>query len=335
MHSGTLLEVCDLQTHFFTDRGVAKAVDGVTFSVNAGETLCLVGESGCGKSVTSLSILRLVSPPGRIVGGSIRFDGKDLLALSKEEMRQIRGNQISMIFQEPMSSLNPVFTVGNQIGEAIRLHQKVSKAEARNRTIEMLRKVQIPSAETRVDSYPHEMSGGMLQRVMIAMALACNPKLLIADEPTTALDVTVQAQILELLAQLQQEFKMALLLITHDLGIVAEVAKNVAVMYAGKIVEHAEAKELFAHPSHPYTLGLFNSLPSRGKQNQKLAVIPGNVPSPLEFPSGCKFHPRCPFVVDHCRIEEPALGKVSPDHRSACFFAHDVHSGQKKWPVKP
>jgi peptide/nickel transport system ATP-binding protein/oligopeptide transport system ATP-binding protein len=328
-----LLEVDNLQTHFFTDRGVAKAVDGVTFAVNAGETLCLVGESGCGKSVTSLSILRLVSPPGRIVGGSIRFDGKDLLALSKEEMRQIRGNQISMIFQEPMSSLNPVFTVGNQIGEAIRLHQKVSRAEARNRTIEMLRKVQIPSSESRVDNYPHEMSGGMLQRVMIAMALACNPKLLIADEPTTALDVTVQAQILELLAQLRQEFKMSLLLITHDLGIVAEVADHVAVMYAGKIVEHATVKELFARPSHPYTLGLFNSLPSRGSKNQKLAVIAGNVPSPLEFHSGCRFHPRCPFVADRCRIEEPALDKVSPDHRSACFFAHDVQIGKKQWPT--
>jgi len=333
MHSGTLLDVRDLQTHFFTDRGVAKAVDGVTFSVNAGETLCLVGESGCGKSVTALSILRLVPPPGNIVGGSIRFDGRDLLSLSKEDMRQIRGNQISMIFQEPMTSLNPVFTIGNQIGEAIQLHQKVSKTEARNRTIEMLRKVQIPSPESRVDNYPHEMSGGMLQRVMIAMALACNPKLLIADEPTTALDVTVQAQILELLAQLQREFHMALLLITHDLGIVAEVANHVAVMYAGKIVEHAEAKELFARPSHPYTLGLFNSLPSKGKRGQKLAVISGSVPSPLEFPTACRFNPRCPFAVDRCRAEEPPLGDVSQGHRSACFFAGDVQSGQKKWPA--
>ena len=328
-----LLEVNELQTHFFTERGVAKAVDGVTFSVNAGETLCLVGESGCGKSVTALSILRLVTPPGRIVGGGIRFDGRDLLALSKDEMRQIRGNQISMIFQEPMTSLNPVFTVGNQIAEAIRLHQRVSKAEARNRTIEMLRKVQISSPETRVDDYPHQMSGGMLQRVMIAMALACNPKLLIADEPTTALDVTVQAQILELLAQLRQEFKMAVLLITHDLGIVAEVADHVAVMYAGKIVEHATAMDLFARPSHPYTLGLFNSLPSRVKPDQKLAVIPGNVPSPLEFPTGCKFHPRCPFAVDRCRAEEPPLAEVSAGHRSACFFAKEVQSGEKRWPV--
>jgi oligopeptide/dipeptide ABC transporter ATP-binding protein len=267
------------------------------------------------------------------VGGGIRFDGRDLLALSKDEMRQIRGNQISMIFQEPMTSLNPVFTVGNQIAEAIRLHQRVSKAEARNRTIEMLRKVQISSPETRVDDYPHQMSGGMLQRVMIAMALACNPKLLIADEPTTALDVTVQAQILELLAQLRQEFKMAVLLITHDLGIVAEVADHVAVMYAGKIVEHAAAMDLFARPSHPYTLGLFNSLPSRVKSDQKLAVIPGNVPSPLEFPTGCKFHPRCPFAVDRCRAEEPPLAEVSAGHRSACFFAKEVQSGEKRWPV--
>jgi oligopeptide/dipeptide ABC transporter ATP-binding protein len=332
MHSPALLAVEHLQTHFFTDSGVAKAVDGVTFSVNPGSTLCLVGESGCGKSVTALSILRLVPPPGRIVGGSIRFDGRDLLSLPKEEMRQMRGNRISMIFQEPMTSLNPVFTIGNQIGEAIELHQKVSKAEARHRTIEMLRKVQIPSPETRVDSYPHEMSGGMLQRVMIAMALACNPKLLIADEPTTALDVTVQAQILELLAQLQEEFKMALLLITHDLGIVAEVADHVAVMYAGKIVEHAGAKELFARPSHPYTLGLFHSLPVRGKRDQRLAVIPGNVPSPLESPGGCKFHPRCPFAADRCRAEEPPLANVGAAHRSACFFADEVQAGQKKWP---
>jgi peptide/nickel transport system ATP-binding protein/oligopeptide transport system ATP-binding protein len=332
--SGTqpLLEIKDLQTHFFTERGVAKAVDGVSFSINQGETLCVVGESGCGKSMTALSILRLVPGPGRIVCGQITFDGRDVLALSKEEMRQIRGNKISMIFQEPMSSLNPVFTVGNQIGEAIILHQKVSKAEARNRTIEMLRKVQIAQAETRVDYYPHQLSGGMLQRVMIAMALACNPRLLIADEPTTALDVTVQAQILELIAQLKAEFNMAVMMITHNLGIVAEVADHVAVMYAGKVVEHGKTADIFDHPSHPYTLGLFNSLPDISRRGQKLAIIGGNVPSPLEFPSGCRFHPRCPFVDARCRSELPPLVDGAPGHASACWFASEVREGRKTWP---
>jgi len=329
----SLLEIKDLQTHFFTERGIARAVDGVGFALDEGETLCLVGESGCGKSLTALSMLRLVPPPGRIVGGSIRFDGRDLLALSPEEMRQVRGNQISMIFQEPMTSLNPVFTVGNQIAEAIRIHNKVTNQEARDRAVDLLARVHIPGPERRVDDYPHQLSGGMLQRVMIAMALACNPRLLIADEPTTALDVTVQAQILELLAQLQEEFHMALLLITHNLGIVAAVADQVAVMYAGRIVEQAPVEALFDHPSHPYTLGLLNALPSRARRGRELAVIPGTVPSPLDFPSGCKFHPRCPFVADRCRAEAPGLDPVAGDHRAACFFAADVHSGGKSWPT--
>ncbi len=332
MHSGTLLSICDLQTHFFTERGLAKAVDGVSFSIQQGETLCVVGESGCGKSMTALSILRLVPPPGRIVGGRILFDGRDLLELDKEQMRAIRGNQISMIFQEPMSALNPVFTVGNQIMEAIRLHQGVTKAEARRRAIEMLAKVRIPEPETRVDYYPHQMSGGMLQRVMIAMALACNPRLLIADEPTTALDVTVQAQILELLRQLQAEFQMAMMLITHNLGIVAEVADRVAIMYAGKVVEEGTPADIFSHPSHPYTLGLFNSLPERTARGEKLAVIGGNVPSPSEFPSGCRFHPRCPFADDRCRRDPPSLQNVASAHQSACHYAGDVHQGRKAWP---
>jgi oligopeptide/dipeptide ABC transporter ATP-binding protein len=332
MHSRTLLDIRDLQTHFFTERGVARAVDGVSLSINEGETLCVVGESGCGKSMTALSVLRLVPAPGRIVSGRIDFDGRDLLALSKDEMRQVRGNQISMIFQEPMSSLNPVFTVGNQIGEAIILHQKVSKAEARNRTIEMLRKVQMSTPETRVDYYPHQLSGGMLQRVMIAMALSCNPRLLIADEPTTALDVTVQAQILELIAQLKSEFNMAVMMITHNLAIVREVADKVAVMYAGKIVEHGATEDIFRHPSHPYTLGLFNALPQAIHRGAKLAIIGGNVPSPMEFPAGCRFHPRCPFADERCRRDVPVLTDVAARHQSACWVAGDVREGRKTWP---
>jgi peptide/nickel transport system ATP-binding protein/oligopeptide transport system ATP-binding protein len=319
-----LLDVRGLRTYFFTDAGVVRSVDGVSFRVRRGETLALVGESGCGKSVTSLSIMRLVaSPPGRIVGGEMRFRGTDLATASEPEMQRIRGNQIAMIFQEPMTSLNPVFTVGDQVGEAITLHRGASREEARRETIELFRKVGIPSPELRVDSYPHEMSGGMKQRVMIAMALACTPDLLIADEPTTALDVTIQAQILELVRKLQSEMKMAVLFITHDLGVVAEMAHQVAVMYAGKVVERGSTRDVFKDPLHPYTQGLFRSLPVLGKKVARLDVIQGTVPNPLEFPSGCKFHTRCPAAGDRCTREEPALAPVKPGHDAACWI-HDA-----------
>ncbi len=319
-----LLEVKGLSTAFFTDDGVVKAVDDVSFSIPKGRTLGLVGESGCGKSVTSLSIMRLIAPPGRVTQGEILFDGVDLLKLPEEEMRRIRGNKISMIFQEPMTSLNPVFTIGSQIMEAIVLHQNVSKQEARTRAIAMLEKVKIPAASTRIDEYPHQMSGGMRQRVMIAMALACNPALLIADEPSTALDVTIQAQILDLMRDLQNELGMSVLIITHDLGVVAELSDYVAVMYASKMVEFATAKELFANPLHPYTLGLFNSRPSLGKvRTERLNVIRGTVPNPLRFPTGCKFHPRCDLAessgaMERCKSAEPALRELRPGHLVAC-----------------
>ena len=314
-----LLDIKGLKTHFFTDDGVVRAVDSVSFPIYKGKTLGVVGESGCGKSVTALSTLRLISPPGRIVEGEILFEGVDLTKLPESEMRSIRGHKISMIFQEPMTSLNPVFTVGYQIAEAVMLHLKKDKAAAREHTIQMLEKVKIPSARTRVDEYPHQMSGGMRQRIMIAMALACNPRLLIADEPTTALDVTIQAQILDLMRDLQNEFGMSIMIITHDLGVVAELADHVAVMYASKVVEFAPVKELFANPLHPYTLGLFRSRPSLGsKKSDKLNVIPGTVPNPLRFPTGCKFHPRCPSVVDACRVTEPRLREIRPGHWVAC-----------------
>ena len=317
---GTLLEVRDLKTYFFTDRGTARAVDGVSYSISAARTLGLVGESGCGKSVSALSILRLVpSPPGKIVGGSILLDGSDLLTLSEEQIRQVRGNQISMIFQEPMTSLNPVFTLGDQIMEALLVHEKATRAQARDQALDMLRRVKIPYADTLLDQYPHQISGGMRQRVMIAMALVCRPKLLIADEPTTALDVTIQAQILELLRELQEEFGMSILMITHDLGIVSDLADAVAVMYAGQIVEYAATMDLFAHPQHPYTLGLFHSRPRLGSRKRRLDVIPGNVPNPLDFPSGCRFHPRCPFAIEDCRKTSMSLAEVAPGHRSACL----------------
>jgi oligopeptide/dipeptide ABC transporter ATP-binding protein len=301
-----------------------KAVDGVSYSVRKGETLGVVGESGCGKSVTALSVLRLVAdPPGRLVGGEILYRGRDLLKLNNEEMRKIRGNEISMIFQEPMTSLNPVFTVGDQIGEAIRLHQGLGKREARDKTIEMLRLVKIADPESRVDAYPHQLSGGMRQRVMIAMALSCNPSLLIADEPTTALDVTIQAQILELMKELQQKIGMALLLITHDLGVVAEQADEVAIMYAGKIVERSDTRAIFNQPLHPYTVGLLNSLPGAGSLKKKrLDAIPGVVPSPLNLPSGCRFRDRCPRAADVCAQVEPELVEEAAGHTVACHFPH-------------
>ena len=299
------------------------AVDGVSFEIGGGETLALVGESGCGKSVSALSILRLVpEPAGRIVGGEIRLAGRDVLGLSAREMRALRGNVVSMVFQEPMTSLNPVFRVGSQIAAVVRLHTGVTRGEARQRAVKLLERVGIPAPEDRVDDYPHQMSGGMRQRVMIAMALACGPQLLIADEPTTALDVTIQAQILDLLKELQAESGMAVLLITHDLGIVAETADRVAIMYAGKIVEEADVRDLFANPRHPYTQGLFASLPKVGGKRGRLTTIEGQVPAATQFPPGCRFHPRCPHVMDVCRTEEPGVTMLGPGHRVSCWL-HD------------
>jgi oligopeptide/dipeptide ABC transporter ATP-binding protein len=319
VNDGNLLDVRNLHVQFPTFDGVVRAVDGVTYSIPRGKVLGLVGESGCGKSVSAFSIMRLIQHPGKIAAGEIQFDGRDLLNLSEPEMRGIRGNKISMIFQEPMTSLNPVFTVGNQIAEAVVLHQRVSWKEGRNRAIEMLRKVKIPNPEMRVDDYPHQMSGGMKQRVMIAMALACNPKLLIADEPTTALDVTIQAQILDLMRDLQRETGMSMLIITHDLGVVAEIADAVAVMYAGKIVEYAPVRDLYANPLHPYTVGLFRSKPRMGARIERLEAISGTVPNPLAFPPGCRFHPRCPRAVPECAKGEPPLREIERGHRAACI----------------
>jgi peptide/nickel transport system ATP-binding protein len=326
----TLLSVENLQTHFYTDRGVVKAVEDVSFTIPRGKTLGVVGESGSGKSVTAMSIMRLISHPGRIAGGKITLQTRDqgplvLNELSESKMRKVRGARIAMIFQEPMTSLNPVFTVGNQIAEAVRLHQNVSHSEARKRAIEMLDRVRIPSPHSRVDDYPHQFSGGMRQRAMIAMALSCQPDLLIADEPTTALDVTIQAQILELLKELQEDLGMSIMIITHDLGIIAETAHEVVVMYASKVVERAPVEELFADPLHPYTMGLFASRPRPGmKRTDKLTQIEGNVPSPLNFPRGCKFHPRCPFCQDICRRDEPELREIRPGHWSRCHFSGEL-----------
>jgi len=318
-----LLQVKNLQTSFFTPEGEVRAIDGISFEIAEGKTLGLVGESGCGKSVTSLSIMRLIpSPPGKIVGGEIIYRGKDLLKLGNEAMRKIRGNEISMIFQEPMTSLNPVFTVGNQIGEAIKLHQGLDKQATRAKTIEMLRLVKIADPESRVDAYPHQLSGGMRQRVMIAMALSCNPSLLIADEPTTALDVTVQAQVLALLKKLQSDAGMAMVFITHDLGVVAETADRVVVMYAGRKVEEAPVDELFENPLHPYTAGLIGATPTPGAERAaRLADIPGMVPALNELPPGCPFAPRCPRVMERCRVEMPLLKKLAPSRLVACFAA--------------
>ena len=322
-----LLRVEDLKTYFYTDTAVVRAVDGVSFDVNAGETLAVVGESGSGKSVTALSILRLVSaPPGRTVGGRILFKGRDLLTLSPSEIRRIRGKEISMIFQEPMTSLNPVYSCGEQIIESLILHEHLSRRAARGRAIEMLQLVGIPAPEQRVDEYPHQLSGGMRQRVMIAMALACRPSILIADEPTTALDVTIQAQILELLKRLQRELGMAVILITHDLGVVAETADRVAVMYAGQIVEYCDVRAAFQHPLHPYTAGLQASLPSLGESEDRLRVIPGNVPNPARFPEGCRFHPRCAVAEAACRLE-PRLETFAGGHLSRCRRSSEIDAG--------
>lgn len=317
-----LLEVRDLQTNFFTQDGVVKAVNGVSFHVERGETLGIVGESGCGKSVTSLSIMRLVpSPPGKIVGGQILFDGDNLLDVSEEEMRHIRGNRIAMIFQDPMTSLNPVLTVGRQITESLELHMKLNKDEARNRAIELLDLVGIPSAAKRIESYPHQFSGGMRQRVMIAMALSCNPELLIADEPTTALDVTIQAQILELINQLKRELDMAVIIITHDLGVVAAMTDRVTVMYAGRVVEEGPTKEIFANPRMPYTIGLLRSIPRLDEERgHKLSPIRGLPPDLVDLPQLCPFSPRCDYVQEKCLQQVPPLRQVANDHRAACLF---------------
>src|SRR5215471_9256111 len=315
------LSVNGLRIHFHTEDGVLEAVGGVSFDIGKAETLGLVGESGCGKSVTAYSILKLLPiPPAEYAGGEINFRGDDLLKYDDKAMRSVRGNLISMIFQEPMSSLNPIMPIGTQITEAIREHRKASRRESRQIAIDMLRRVGIPSPEVRFNEYPHQLSGGMKQRAMIAMALVCRPALLIADEPTTALDVTIQAQILELLNELQKELAMSILLITHDLGVVAETCDRVAVMYAGKVVELASVEDLFSHPKHPYTHGLFRSLPTLEKRKDQLSVIPGAVPSPLDFPSGCRFRTRCPLAQDICK-EEPPLRGIAKNHLAACHFA--------------
>lgn len=320
----TLLSIQDLSVHFFTDRGVVPSVNRVSYDIFEGETLGLVGESGCGKSVTAHSIIRLIpQPQGKIVNGRVMFRGEDLTSVSAERMREIRGNEIAMIFQEPMTSLNPVFTVGNQIVEAITLHTDKDMDEARQLAIAMLRKVGIPSPELRIDEYPHQMSGGMKQRVMIAMALSCNPSLLIADEPTTALDVTIQAQILELIAELQRDSKMSVLMITHDLAIVAEVCDRVVVMYGSRIVEIAKVEDLFESPQHPYTQGLFSSIPDVEQDQERLTPIPGFVPNPMNFPSGCKFHNRCSHKMDLCSQVEPDLKKIRDGHFAACHLINE------------
>jgi peptide/nickel transport system ATP-binding protein len=320
-----ILEIDSLKTHFFTRDGVVRAVDGVSCALNPGETLGVVGESGCGKSITALSVLRLIARPGRIVEGEIRLAGRNLLALSEAEMRTIRGNEISMIFQEPMTSLNPVLTVGRQIAETLILHQDLSRSAAHDKAVEMLRLVRIPEAERRVHEYPFQLSGGMRQRVMIAMALSCNPKVLLADEPTTALDVTIQAQILHLMLDLKERLGTAIILITHDLGVIAETAQRAVVMYAGRKVEEASVEALFEQPRHPYTLGLMKSVPRLDKAalditgHRRLAEIPGMVPALKNIPDGCIFAPRCAFAVKRCRVEYPPLEEHAPGHWSACW----------------
>ncbi len=322
-----LLEVKNLKTYFYTEDGVVKAVDGIDFHVFPGEVMGLVGESGCGKSVTSLSIMRLISPPGKIVSGEIIFEGKDLVRATEEEMTQVRGNRVSMIFQQPQSALNPVFKVGDQIAEVLSIHQSMSKEKGHARAVELLKMVGIPDPERRAQSFPHELSGGQAQRVMIAMALACVPDLLIADEPTTALDVTIQAQILDLMRNLRQNIGTAIILITHDLGVVAEMAERVAVMYAGYVVEQAEVKALFENPLHPYTQGLIGSIPVLGKLKDRLEVIPGSVPNLVNLPVGCRFAPRCRARTEYglsiCTEKEPGLVAHSPNHTVRCWLYQD------------
>ncbi|UXH46296.1 ABC transporter ATP-binding protein [Rossellomorea vietnamensis] len=321
MSKTVVLEVKNLKTHFTSKKGVTKAVDGIDFVLHEGETLGIVGESGCGKSMTSLSILRLVpSPPGKIVDGTVELKGKDILQMSDSELRRVRGNQISMIFQEPMTSLNPVIPVGEQIAEAIRVHQKLGKKDAWKKAVEMLELVGIPSPQQRAKQEPFQLSGGMRQRVMIAMALACNPEVLIADEPTTALDVTIQAQILELMKDLQKRLNMGIIFITHDLGVVAELCDKVAVMYAGQVVEYSSTEALFSHPKHPYTNGLLSSLPKLYEDQDELQTMPGSVPSPYDMPKGCRFSPRCPLATAQCHEEEPQLHSLKDGSQIRCFL---------------
>ncbi|MBL0897930.1 MAG: ABC transporter ATP-binding protein [Reyranella sp.] len=334
MAAETILQIEDLQTHFFTAVGTVRAVDGVSYALKSGETLGVVGESGCGKSVTALSILRLVAnPPGRIVGGTIRFQGRNLLEIDDTEMERIRGNEISMIFQEPMTSLNPLYTVGKQIAEAVALHQGLNKRDAWDRAVEMLKRVYIPEPERRAHAYPHQLSGGMRQRVMIAMALSCNPKVLIADEPTTALDVTIQAQILDLMRELQETFGTAIILITHDMGVVAENADRVVVMYAGRKVEETDAARLFDNPGHPYTRGLLASIPHldtaarSGARRARLNEIKGMVPSLFNLPQGCSFAPRCGLATAQCRDVRPPLEEQRSGHWIACWHADKALAG--------
>ena len=319
-----LLSIENLRTYFYTDAGIARAVDGVSFDVGTGETVGLVGESGCGKSVTALSILRLIGSPGRIEPDSrMTFEGRDLLKLSEEEMRRVRGNRIAMIFQEPMTALNPVFTVGDQIAEVSRIHEKASRKVAWNRAVEMLELVGIPAPAERAKEYPHQLSGGMRQRIVIAMALVMKPALVIADEPTTALDVTIQAQILELLGDLQQKFGTSILLITHDMGVVAETASRVIVMYGGEIVESAPVDRIFANPHHPYTEGLLGAMPRVGQERERLQTIPGTVPPPTSWPAGCRFHDRCRYSWERTERAHPPLYEIEPGHFSRCFLAEE------------
>ena len=317
----TLVEFKDVHTYFYTEAGTVKAVNGVSYKIKEGETVCVVGESGCGKSVTALSLMRLIAAPqGEIVKGNISFDGKDITSLSEEEMMSIRGNDISMIFQEPMTSLNPVFTVGNQIMESIMLHQKLDKKQARDKAIEMVKLVGIPRAEAIVDSYPHELSGGMRQRIMIAMALSCNPKLLIADEPTTALDVTIQAQILDLMRDIKQKTQTSIMLITHDLGVVAEMADYVVVMYAGKVIEEGPVNDIFKNPLHPYTRGLLKSKPVINQETDRLYSIPGQVPNPIGMKDSCYFHERCEHCMEVCKTQIPTIKYYDEQHKISCFL---------------
>ena len=317
----TLVEFKDVHTYFYTEAGTVKAVNGVSYKIKEGETVCVVGESGCGKSVTALSLMRLIAAPqGEIVKGNISFDGKDITSLSEEEIMSIRGNDISMIFQEPMTSLNPVFTVGNQIMESIMLHQKLDKKQARDKAIEMITLVGIPRAEAIVDSYPHELSGGMRQRIMIAMALSCNPKLLIADEPTTALDVTIQAQILDLMRDIKQKTQTSIMLITHDLGVVAEMADYVVVMYAGKVIEEGPVNDIFKNPLHPYTRGLLKSKPVINQETDRLYSIPGQVPNPIGMKDSCYFHERCEHCMEICKTQIPTIKYYDEQHKISCFL---------------
>ncbi|WP_234119069.1 ABC transporter ATP-binding protein [Clostridium hydrogenum] len=316
-----LVEFKNLKTYFYTEAGVVKAVNDVSFKIKEGETVCIVGESGCGKSVTAMSLLRLIpNPPGKIISGEIIYDGKDMIKLSEDEIRKIRGNEISIIFQEPMTSLNPVFTIGNQISESLILHRKISKEEARKIAVDTLKMVGIPRPEQIVDAYPHELSGGMRQRAMIAMAISCNPKLLLADEPTTALDVTIQAQILDLMRDLKEKLGTAIMLITHDLGVVAEMADYVVVMYAGKVIEEAPVLELFKNPLHPYTVGLLKSKPKINDKIDRLYSIPGQVPNPIGMPENCYFCERCEKRIDKCTKDQPHLIQVNEVHRVACWL---------------